>query len=335
VARLATLLAGQGGVFLWLTGRAAEFRRTPQEYAQTIAADLASALVDDPTLDIERYLNDRYQTTYRPFAVVTRDGRLVQSRRVAPPFDLSRAALARLTGPRTAEAGLGPPRSGAPGGRGAGAADPPGAGASPGPSSGADSGRGGGRGGRGREGFGRGRGQGPALGAIFAPVVIAGETFGLVAVTAQPRPLSAAVRDLGPMLGIVAIGLLALGTAIGALLIFRPTHRRLHALQQAARAIGEGQTGVRATAIGGDEVAMLARTFNEMAGGLEERTQALGAVLGGGERDRLPWNGAEPDHRERRTTAAPERDPRRADLAVGCEDREKPPLLQQARGHRC
>jgi signal transduction histidine kinase len=113
---------------------------------------------------------------------------------------------------------------------------------------------------------------------VFAPVVINGETLAMVAVTSAPRPLLAAVRDLGPMLGVVAIALLAAGTAIAALMIFRPTHRRLFSLQQAARAIGEGQTGVRATATGGDEVAMLANAFNEMAGGLEERTQALVAA---------------------------------------------------------
>jgi signal transduction histidine kinase len=57
--------------------------------------------------------------------------------------------------------------------------------------------------------------------------------------------------------------------------IFRPTHRRLRSLEEAARAIGEGQSGTRAAVAGGDEVALLATAFNEMAGGLEQRTQAL------------------------------------------------------------
>ena len=123
VALLATLLATQGTVFLWLTGRAAEIlpgRRSPVEYAQTMAADLAVGLADKPDLDIDAYLNERYQTTYRPFVAATRDGRVVTSRRIRPPMELSRATLGRLMG----EFG---PRPGS-GGRGAGT------GAGPGPS---------------------------------------------------------------------------------------------------------------------------------------------------------------------------------------------------------
>ena len=79
VALLATLLATQGTAFLWLTGRAAEILpgRSPIEYAQTMAADLAVGLADKPDLDIDAYLNERYQTTYRPFVAATRDGRVV------------------------------------------------------------------------------------------------------------------------------------------------------------------------------------------------------------------------------------------------------------------
>ncbi len=88
----------------------------------------------------------------------------------------------------------------------------------------------------------------------------------------------AAIRNLGPTLGIIAVGLLIAGTSLAALLIFWPTRRRLRSLQQAARSIGAGASGARATESGRDEVAMLARAFNEMADGLEERTQALVAA---------------------------------------------------------
>src|SRR4030095_7175726 len=87
--------------------------------------------------------------------------------------------------------------------------------------------------------------------------------------------LMAAVRNLGPTLGIVAVSLLVAGTAVGALLIYGPTRRRLRSLQNAAQSIGAGEGGARAIESGRDEVAMLARAFNEMAEGLEERTQAL------------------------------------------------------------
>jgi signal transduction histidine kinase len=83
------------------------------------------------------------------------------------------------------------------------------------------------------------------------------------------------VRNLGPALTGVALILFLTGTAIAALVVFRPTHRRLRSLQQAAAALGGGQPSVRAPESGGDEVASLARTFNDMARKLEERTDAL------------------------------------------------------------
>jgi signal transduction histidine kinase len=61
------------------------------------------------------------------------------------------------------------------------------------------------------------------------------------------------------------------------LLVFRPTHKRLRTLEEAARALGEGRTDVRASETGGDEVTALARTFNRMAGDLQSRASALSA----------------------------------------------------------
>ncbi len=87
--------------------------------------------------------------------------------------------------------------------------------------------------------------------------------------------MSVALRALGPTLGAIAFALLASGTAVAALVIFRPTRRRLSHLQDAARAIGAGQLGIRAPEAGGDEVTSLSRAFNEMAVELEHRTTAL------------------------------------------------------------
>ena len=55
VALLATLLAVQGLVFLWLTGRTAEFLpgRSPVELAQAIARDAANALTERPDIDLD------------------------------------------------------------------------------------------------------------------------------------------------------------------------------------------------------------------------------------------------------------------------------------------
>lgn len=134
-----------------------------------------------------------------------------------------------------------------------------------------------GPGGAGGRGFGRrgggGRGGRPTF--VFADVIVGGATEGVVAVPAEPPPLSAALRGLGPTLAVVGVLLLSTGTALAALLVFRPAHRRLRALESAARALGAGQSDVRAEEAGGDEVASLARTFNEMAGDLAARTRAL------------------------------------------------------------
>jgi signal transduction histidine kinase len=73
----------------------------------------------------------------------------------------------------------------------------------------------------------------------------------------------------------VGLGLLGVGATLTALLIFRPAHKRLRALEQAARALGEGRTDVRATEGGGDEVSSLAHTFNRMAKDLDSRAAAL------------------------------------------------------------
>jgi signal transduction histidine kinase len=298
VALLATLLAVQGLMFLWLTGRGTEFLpgRSPGEYAQTIAADLATSLAEHPDLDIDTYLNDRYTSTYRAFVVAMRDGRNASSRRVRPPFELSRAAYGRLMG-------RGPGWPGGPGGPGGGPG-PGGPRPGPGPYGRGDNrppdgpppdgrapdmrpdrgdfdrggdnrpdGQGRGRGGPGRGG----RGGGPIM-AVFAPVLINDEVVAMVAVPNDPPPLSVLLRDIGPTLGIVAVCLLIVGTSTAALLIFRPTHSRLKSLQDAARAIGGGEADARAPEVGGDEVTMLAHTFNEMAAGLEQRTQQLVAA---------------------------------------------------------
>jgi two-component system sensor histidine kinase BaeS len=80
---------------------------------------------------------------------------------------------------------------------------------------------------------------------------------------------------VAPTLAWIGITLLASGGAIMAFVIFRPTRRRLRALEQAARAIGEGRTDVRADESGGDEVSALSAAFNTMANDLLVRATAL------------------------------------------------------------
>ncbi len=100
---------------------------------------------------------------------------------------------------------------------------------------------------------------------------------GVVAVPLNPPPVSVALRELGPTLTWLGLGLLGLGATLTALFVFRPVHKRLRTLEHAARALGDGRTDVRATETGGDEVSSLARTFNRMAEDLESRATALAA----------------------------------------------------------
>jgi signal transduction histidine kinase len=127
----------------------------------------------------------------------------------------------------------------------------------------------------GGEPFGRRGGPGFRFPTEFAPIVVAGSQVGVVAVPTNPPPVSVALQELGPTLSWFGLGLLGVGATLTALLIFRPAHNRLRALEQAARALGEGRTDVRATETGGDEVSSLARTFNRMAADLDSRAAAL------------------------------------------------------------
>jgi two-component system OmpR family sensor kinase len=111
--------------------------------------------------------------------------------------------------------------------------------------------------------------------AEYADIVVDGARVGVVAVPREPPPFSVGVREMGPTLAWVGIGLLGIGAAVGALLIFRPVRQRLRRLEDAARALGEGRTDVRANETGGDEVSALSATFNRMADDLQARAAAL------------------------------------------------------------
>jgi signal transduction histidine kinase len=113
--------------------------------------------------------------------------------------------------------------------------------------------------------------------AEYVPIIVNGIHVGLVAVPANPPPMWITLRELWPALTWFGLGLLGAGAIGMALLIFRPAHKRLRTLEQAARALGEGRTDVRANERGGDEVSSLARTFNRMAADLESRATALTA----------------------------------------------------------
>jgi two-component system OmpR family sensor kinase len=281
VALLATLLAVQGGVFLWMTGSELLVTRSSAEFATSLANDLSGALAEHPEVDLQAYVSGHYSRSFRSFVVALQDGRLMVSERIAPTPGLDRAARGRLMGDRFGgRRGPPPPPDGlrqaplpsAPRERGQGGEprlqEPD-----------ADSRRGAFPFGAFGRGF-RGRGGGPGgPGAIeFSNIVFDGSVAGVVAVPREAPSLTVALRDLGPTLGVVALALLVAGTAVGAFVIFGPTRRRLSLLQEAVRSIGSGDASARAPETGGDEVTSLSRSFNEMAGQLEERTRALQAA---------------------------------------------------------
>ena len=86
VAMLAVVLLLQAALFLWLTGRFAESNRTPQQLADAVARDLSEALTENPILDLEKHVRERYGDVKQAFAVILRDGRRAANRgSVLPP----------------------------------------------------------------------------------------------------------------------------------------------------------------------------------------------------------------------------------------------------------
>lgn len=108
----------------------------------------------------------------------------------------------------------------------------------------------------------------------FAPAVVAGQTIAMVVVEAG-RPPGMIAKQIGPILAVIAIGLILGAGALAAVLIFRPAHNRLRELTEAARRLGEGDPVARATEQGGDEIAGVVRAFNRMADALSARAAEL------------------------------------------------------------
>jgi HAMP domain-containing protein len=243
IALLATLLVVQGLLFLWLTGRfvTSPMSRTPQELADHVARDVSEALSDHPELDLTVHLRERFGDIRRPFIVIMRDGRRASNRPGMLPRGFPGGGPGRARGPRpddrTEERTTEP--------------------------------------GQGQDRRGSGRG-GPGN-SVFAPIVVGDAQVGFVAVPSNPPPIPVLLQELGPTLTWSGLALLAVGAVVTALLIFRPAQKRLQSLEHAARALGEGQTDVRANESGGDEVAALARAFNRMATDLHVRPMRHGA----------------------------------------------------------
>ncbi len=243
---LAGVLAIQGAVLLWLLNRAESVPGPPPRgFARIIALELSAAVAADPALDLDRYVRDISQQQGYPFFVLMADGRMAASGGTPTALLLaearSRLQLVERGGFRPDQTDRSLPRP-----DGAGPQRPDGFGTQ--------------RGGRGRF-------------VSTGDVIVAGRVVGLV----SAMPLTP-LRQLGPTMAAVGVGLVIAGTALAALLIFGPVRRRLGDLEDATRRVGAGDLTARAREDGGDEVAALAAAFNCMAADLRARAEQVQAA---------------------------------------------------------
>src|SRR5687767_7722763 len=237
-AFLALMLAAEGALFLWTTDRIAGSMpaRSPRRLAVLVASDVGAALARESSLKLDEYLKEQYSQVFQTFFVILRDGRVASNH-----DDVAADVMADVR----AEAEFG-------------------------------AGQGGGRGFGGRRARPRADiGLGPRLRGEFAPIIVNGAQIGRVAVIAGDPPFSRVLRQLGPTMGLVAGGVLLVGTALIAFVVFGPTRRRLKEVQAATERLGSGDLTARAPEYGGDEVAALATSFNQMADELANRARAL------------------------------------------------------------
>ena len=253
-AFLALMLTAQGALFLWLTDRMAGSMpaTSPQRLADLVASDIGTALAEDPALDLSQYVVEHYDNVFQSFVVIMRDGRTVANHDDLPQNvrELLRAEAQRRPPPdrRFPARGLGP-------GRGR-------------PEPGAA---------RGRIGQGRGANARANFASIgnFSPIAVDNMLVGRVGVLTGRPAFSRVVRALGPTMGGVGGGVLAVGGALIAFVVFGPVRRRLRQVQDATERLGQGDQSARAPDHGGDEVAAVARSFNRMAEELGTRAEAL------------------------------------------------------------
>lgn len=248
IACVAAVLVLQGALLLWLASReGGPLDRSPRQIAAIVASDLSLALEQEPGLDISRYVENELGRDPHRVLVLLADGGVVRNRDFDVPDGMMRALRARAERLERRQRVLG---------------GLPSAGERP-------------------QGFEpEARGDEPGGRGMFArmptSVITAdGRTIGWVTVFPPGPPQLLAFRTYGGLVGSIGLGLLAIGTAVMAFFVFRPSHRRLLALQHAVEMVGAGHASVRADEAGGDEVAGLARAFNRMASELEARVEQL------------------------------------------------------------
>jgi signal transduction histidine kinase len=241
VAFLALILTGQTAAFLWFTSRIAGSAMPPHQLALLVASDLSGALEEDSNLDLAQYISAQYGHMFQPFIVHMRDGRTVGNRISRLPENLLGSMPAQVENfsreaPRSSQDNSMHRRR------------------------------------RNRPGRFGPTGQ---FRAEFARITIANMPVGGVAVPLGRPVFSVLVLEMGPTITVVGFVALFIGSSLIVLFVFGPTQTRLKRLQDATVRIGAGNLSARASEHGGDEVAELAHSFNQMAEDLSSRAIAL------------------------------------------------------------
>jgi len=236
---LAITLVLQVALFIYVAGttEGGMPARMGRDFAELVAAEFEAALARDPQLDLRQYAEQRVNELHRPAAIIFPDGSAVAPSGTQLPRNV------RFPGPFR--------RRGLDGRRGSPSQRPPDGAILE------------------RTPFGA-----PRRGPVMAPIEHDDQ---IVAVVWVP-PLTGLRRvaaEIGTPLAIGALLLLIGGTALAALVIFRPAQARLRAVEEAAHRFGDGDLSARAPEIGGDEVAAVAKAFNRMAADLAARQAQL------------------------------------------------------------
>jgi two-component system sensor histidine kinase BaeS len=257
-AFVALMLAAEGALFLWISQRLAGAMpaRSTRQLAVLVSQDVGAALTRDPNLNLDAYLLNQYKEVAQTFFVVLRDGHVASNHDDVPTEIIAglraeEAAFAGRGGRRRGRGGFG--ERPLEGDRFDGGFPPP-------PP---------------RQFRGPGAGGGPF--GEMSPLFANGEQIGRVVIWAGDRPFWRIVRQMGPTMAVIGAGVLGVGSALIALVVFGPVRRRLKGVQAATERLGSGDLSARAPDHGSDEVATLARSFNQMADELSTRARALEA----------------------------------------------------------
>ena len=106
VALLATLLVIQVAVFLWLTVIVGRSTLGPAQLASEVAAELGAEIAQNPDVDVNAFVHNRFGHLYQPFLVIMKDGRSASNRPDSlPPGFASFARVAAARGGGASERG--------------------------------------------------------------------------------------------------------------------------------------------------------------------------------------------------------------------------------------